>query len=219
MKRLLSVGAIVAVMAVMAACTPAAEAPLPTAAVLASPTDAPPTATATEMPVPTETALPTETPTLTSTFTETPIPVNSPTFTATVTPTQPTSTSPALVILTQTIVTVSPPANAGPATFVNTPTPMRQSGVVTIPTLDPDCPTLMAEPAPGAIEVVIAARRINSGLVIQPGMVRTYPMAAEDVPEDALTEASAAIGMIARDVITCGTPLTRDLLAGDVDDF
>ena len=219
MKHLLSVWVIVLVMAVMAACTPAADDALPTAAVLASPTDAPPTATATETSVPTVTAMPTETPTLTSTSTETPIPVNSPTFTATATATQPTSTATALVILTETLVTVQPPNNAGPATFVNTPTPMRQSGVVTIPTLDPDCPTLMAEPAPGAIEVVIAARRINSGLVIQPGMVRTYPMAAEDVPEGALTEMSAAIGMIARDVITCGTPLTPDLLAGDVDDF
>lgn len=204
---------------VVAACSPQADEPLPTAAVLASPTAAPPTATATETPVATDTALPTETPTLTATYTETPIPVDSPTYTATAMPTQPTSTATALVVLTETIVTVPSPLNSSPATFVETPTPVRQSGVVTIPTLDPDCPPLVIEPIAGAVEVVIAARRINGGLVIMPNMVRTYPMAAEDVPDGALTETGAAIGKIARDVIPCGTALTPDLLANDESDF
>lgn len=218
MKHLLNVWVIV-LMVFVTACTPAAEAPLPTAAVLASPTEAPPTAPATETPVPTVTALPTETPTLTSTYTETPIPVNSPTFTATASATQPTSTATALAILTETFVTGSPAANAGPATFVNTPTPIRQAGVVTIPTLDPDCPPLVLDVQPGAVEVVIAARRINGGLVIQPQMVRTYPMAAEDVPEGAPTVTGAVIGKIARDVIPCGTVLLPELLANDESDF
>lgn len=138
---MLFIAAILAVCAILAACSDAPETPAPVPIVVAPPTAAPPPVPPTSTPPPTATVAPSATPSPTHTPTATP----SPTPTATATP-SPTSTPSPTPTRTATPIPTSTSTPSPTATF--TPTPTNTATATPTPIPPTATPTNTATPAP-----------------------------------------------------------------------